>query len=115
MKKPGQLLNLLAAVLMVVTLCATGAEAVLRDFGPLNLAGFPSWYRDNNGVAVQQCWSKAVSPVSALPICNILPNPASIPPFDPNLPMTFPPNPPTGYNFPDESFYYSLSPDKTAF
>lgn len=115
MKTTRRLMGLLLTVVMLLSVCATGAEAVLRDFGPLNFGGFPSWYRDNNGLAVQQCFSRAVSPVSALPICNILPNPNSIPPFDANLPITFFPNPPTGYNFPDESFYYSLSPDTTSF
>lgn len=115
MKTTRRLLGLLLTVVMLLSVCATGAEAVLRDFGPLNIYGYPSWYRDNNGIALQQCLSRSVSPVSALPICNILPNPDSIPPFDANLPITFPPNPPTNYNFPDESFYYSISPDPTTF
>ncbi len=115
MKTSRKYLGLLLAVIMLLSVCATGAEAVLRDFGPLNFGGFPSWYRDNNGLALQQCLSKAISPVSALPICNILPDPNSIPPFDPNLPITFFPNPPTGYNYPPEGFYYSLSPDPLTF
>src|SRR4051794_5000814 len=49
MKKTGWSLNLLLAVFMMTALFTTGAEAVLRDFGPLNFGGFPSWYRDNNG------------------------------------------------------------------
>jgi hypothetical protein len=123
MKKFNQVFRAIMAV-MLLTLCATSAEAVLRDFGPINpLGGFPAWYRDNNGVAVQQCLSRAVSPIPTppavtgpgLPICNILPNPNSIPPFDATKPITFTPNPPTNYNFPDESFYYSLSPDPTVF
>ena len=114
MKKLNQVFRAIMAV-MLLTLCATSAEAVLKDFGPLNFGGFPSWYRDNNNVAVSQCFSRAISPVTALPICNILPNPNSIPPFDATKPITFTPNPPTNYNFPDESFYYSLSPDPTVF
>ncbi len=114
MKKFNQVFRAVMAV-MLLTLCATSAEAVLKDFGPLNFGGFPSWYRDNNNVAVSQCFSHAISPVTALPICNILPNPNSIPPFDATKPITFTPNPPTNYNFPDESFYYSLSPDPTVF
>jgi hypothetical protein len=115
MKKTGVLFSFLAAVVAVLSVCAGGAEAVLRDFGPLNFGGFPSWYRDNNGVAVQQCLSHAVSPVSSLPICNILPDLAAIPPFDATKPITFPPNPPTGYNYPPESFYYSLAPNDATF
>lgn len=114
MKKINQVFRAIMAV-MLLTFCATSAEAVLKDFGPLNYAGFPSWYRDNNNIAVSQCLSHAVSPVSGLPICNILPNPDSNPPFDATKPITFPPNPPTNYNFPDESFYYSISPDPTVF
>ena len=114
MKKFNQGLQTLLAVVMLLVI-ATGAQAALRDFGPIKpLGGFPSWYRDNNGVAVQQCLSRAVSPLpnsaTGLPICNILPNPDSLPPFDATLPITFYPNPTTNWNFPDESFYYSLSP-----
>ncbi|HCE67825.1 MAG TPA: hypothetical protein DER40_09995 [Geobacter sp.] len=115
MKTTRRLMGLLLTVVMLLSVCATGAEAVMKDFGPLNIYGFPSWYRDNNGLAVQQCLSRAISPVSALPLCNILPNPDSNPPFDATQPITFPPNPPTGYNFPDESFYYSISPDGDTF
>ncbi len=117
-------LQLLLALLMLLTFGAPASEAALRDFGPIKLlGGFPAWYRDFNGIAVQQCLSRAVSPVPTppavtgpgLPICNILPNPDSIPPFDANLPITFYPNPPTNYNFPDESFYYSIGPDPNVF
>lgn len=119
MKKFNQGLQLVLAVVMLLVI-ATGAQAALRDFGPINpLGGFPSWYRDNNGVALQQCLSRSVSPVpnaaTGLPICNILPNPDSIPPFDATQTITFFPNPATNWNYPDESFYYSLGPDPNAF
>lgn len=116
MRSVHQKLQLLLAVLMLLSLCATSAQAVLRDFGPIGLVGgYPTWYRDNNGIAVQQCLSKAVSPVSSLPICNLLAFPNTTPPFNPALPITFYPNPTVGYNWPLETFYYSLSTDKVSF
>ena len=89
---------------------AQSSWAVLRDFGPLNFGGYPTWYRDNTGVAVQQCLSKAVSPVSALPSATSWHSRTRQPPFNPALPITFYPNPVAGYNWPLETFYYSLRP-----
>ena len=109
------LLQLLAFIFMLLVTGATGAEAVLKDFGPPNFAGYPSWYRDTNNVAIQQCLSRSFSPISGLPICNLLPFPDTTPPFDPLLPATFPPNPPTNYNWPLESFYFSATPDPVTF
>jgi len=103
------LFTLLAVIFMVATY-STSAEAVLKAFGPLNFAGFPAYYQDINNLAVQQCLSQAVSPVTGLPICGLLAFPGTVPPFDPTLPVTFPPNPPTGFNFPLESFYLSAQP-----
>ncbi len=103
------------ALIMLLVMGATSAEAVLKDFGPLNFAGYPTYYRDNNNLALQQCLSKAISPVSGLPICNLLPFPNITPPFDPALPITFPPNPPTGFNWPLESFYFSVTADPLTF
>lgn len=116
MRRVNQKLQLVLAVLMFLSLCATSAQAVLRDFGPINpVGGYPTWYRDNNGIAVQQCLSKAVSPISSLPLCNLLAFPNTSPPFNPALPITFAPNPAVGYNWPLETFYFSLSTDKLTF
>lgn len=116
MKRLNQKVQLLLAILMLLSLNATTAQAVLRDSGPINLVGgYPAWYRDNNGIAVQQCISKAVSPISSLPLCNLLAFPNTSPPFDPALPLSFYPNPAAGYNWPLETFYFSLSTDKLSF
>lgn len=116
MKRLNQKVQLLLAMLMLLSLCATTAQAVLRDSGPISLVGgYPAWYRDNNGIAVQQCISKAVSPISSLPLCNLLAFPNTSPPFDPALPLSFYPNPAAGYNWPLETFYFSLSTDKLSF
>src|SRR5690349_5902350 len=43
MKKTGVLFSFLAAVVAVLSVCAGGAEAVLKDLGPLNFGGYPSY------------------------------------------------------------------------
>jgi Bacterial Ig domain len=113
MKKTGQLLSLLLAVFMVLSVYAPRAEAVLNDFGPLNFGGYPAWYRDNSNQAVQQCISQAFSPVTGLPICGLLAFPNTVPPFDPTLPVTFFPNPAVNFNWPLETFYFSSQPPAT--
>ncbi len=101
---------LMLAVFLICAICCPSANAVLNDFGPLNFGGYPAWYRDNNNLAAQQCLSQAVSPVTGLPICALLAFPNTVPPFDPLLPVTFPPNPPTNFNWPLETFYFSAQP-----
>lgn len=115
MRRLHQKMQLLVAIVLFISLCATGAQAVLKDFGPPNFAGYPSWYRDTSGVALQQCLSRSFSPISGLPICNLLAFPDTVPPFNPLLPATFPPNPATNYNWPLESFYFSATPDPIIF
>src|SRR6185369_14416611 len=105
----GRLFTLLA-VLFMVAAYSISAEAALNDFGPLNFGGYPAWYRDNNNLAVQQCLSQAFSPVTGLPICGLLAFPNTIPPFNPALPVTFPPNPAVNFNWPLEAFYFSAQP-----
>jgi hypothetical protein len=105
----GKLFTLLAVLIMVAGY-STSADAVLKSVGPLNFAGFPAYYQDINNLAVQPCLSQAISPVTGLPICAMLAFPNTVPPFNPTLPVTFPPNPPTGFNFPLESFYLSAQP-----
>lgn len=101
--------SLLTVFFMFAAYCSS-AEAVLKAFGPLNFAGFPAYYQDVNNLALQQCLSQAVSPVTGLPICGMLAFPTTTPPFDPTLPVTFPPNPAVNYNFPLEAFYMSAQP-----
>ncbi len=83
------------------------ADAVLKDFGPPNLGGFPSWYRDTTGLPLQQCFSLAASPAGAGGMCGITmtANPAQNPPFDPALPLNLP------FNWPGEAFYSMASAD----
>ena len=82
--------------LALVALVPSLATAALKDVGPVDPApgsGFPLWYRDARGVAVQLCRSTAPSP-----------NPAAG-----GAPMCFPSEPnPAGYggNFGDEQFYF---------
>ncbi len=81
------------------------ADAVLKDFGPPNFGGFPSWYRDTTGLPLQQCFSRAASPTGAGDMCGITmtANPAQDPPFDPALPLNLP------FNWPGEAFYSMAS------
>jgi hypothetical protein len=108
-KRFGSWLALLTLLLISTVYCST-AQAVLKDFGPLNFGGYPAWYRDNNNLAVQQCLTRTVSPISGLPICALLAFPGTVPPFNPLLPVTFFPNPATNFNWPLETFYQSAQP-----
>ncbi len=104
-------------VLLLLISCLispTDARAVLKDFGPLNFAGFPSWYRDSTDLPLQQCLSTAISPdVAGSLMCGVTmtANFLQDPPFDPLLPVTFPPNPPAGFNWPGEAFYFQAAND----
>lgn len=104
------------ALLIGISFAAFGQEAgaVLKDFGPLNFAGFPSWYRDNNGLALQQCVVNTPSPAvpgSSMCSTTMIANAAQVPPFDPTLPVTFPPIPPNNFNWPGEAFYFQATAD----
>lgn len=103
------------ALLIGISFAAFGQEAgaVLKDFGPINFAGFPSWYRDTNGLALQQCVVNTPSPTGAGSMCatTMIANPAQKPPFDPTLPVTFPPLPPNNFNWPGEAFYFQATAD----
>jgi len=83
------------------------ADAVLKDFGPPNSGGFPSWYRDTTGLPLQLCFSRAAAPTGAGDMCGITmtANPAQNPPFDPALPLNLP------FNWPGEAFYSMASAD----
>jgi len=103
------------ALLIGISLTAFGQEAgaVLKDFGPLNFAGFPSWYRDTNGLALQQCVVNTPSPTRLGSMCatTMIANPAPVPPFDPAFAVSFPPNPPNNFNWPGEAFYFQAAAD----
>ena len=93
------LLTLTASIIML-SMCATVSQAALKAVGPTDqITTLPSYYLDNNNLALMPC-------VDQNGFC-ILP-----PPFDPALPpFPTPPittvGPVTDLNFPGESFYYS--------
>jgi Big-like domain-containing protein len=75
------LLRLCAASILAT---AGSAHAVLLDRGPQDpLLTFPLWYRDQNGLALQECLSKTPSPnpgALSLPMCFALnPDPLGFP------------------------------------
>jgi hypothetical protein len=77
-----------------VTMTATGGvAAVSTEFLPID--GFPTWYRDENGVKLQQC----IDPSD--PYCVVLPDATYIP----GQPLKFLPTDATPVNFPGEFFY----------
>jgi hypothetical protein len=67
----------------------TPRDRALTQVGPLADHGFPSWYRDSNGVRLEPCVTLND------PLCSALPDTVA----DPNAPISFP------NNFPDEMFY----------
>lgn len=77
------------------------AQAALLQAGPIStLNGFPVWYQDNNGVAIQLCLG--INPDGTGlpdPLC-VLPGAGEEPNFDPLLPISFP------SNFPGEAFWW---------
>src|SRR5690242_19254088 len=64
----------------------TPRNGALTQVGPLADHGFPSWYRDSNGVRLEPCVTLND------PLCSALPDTVA----DPNAPISFP------SNFPDE-------------
>lgn len=66
--------------------------------------GFPAWYQDNHGRALDLCLTKAVSsrvagaPGAPAYMCTLLPTPGV---FDDTQPIVFP------GNFPDEAFWFT--------
>ncbi len=114
-----KIVRLTLLLVLAASLLTVGGEALaaLQDKGSLNFAGFPMWYRDTNGVAVQQCLSTTISPDLTLPagslMCGVTMtlNEAQNPPFDPAQPITFPPSPPTDFNWPGEAFYFQAAND----
>ncbi|MCQ3973183.1 MAG: hypothetical protein DPW09_07020 [Anaerolineae bacterium] len=81
-------------LLLLVSVYATSAAGGLTTVGPINPDnGFPLWYKDANGLALELCVD------FANPLCNFAPLPGD--PFDPNQPPIVP------TNFPDEAFWWS--------
>lgn len=87
------------AALVLAATAAAAANAVVQDppgrqgslvsFGPLMDNGFPTTYKDSNGVRLEACIT------AADPLCPA----AASAHYDPTLPVSFP------TNFPDEFFY----------
>lgn len=67
----------------------TARDGSLTQVGPIADHGFPSWYRDSNGVRLEPCLTLED------PLCATLPD--TVP--NPDAPLSFP------NNFPDEAFY----------
>src|SRR5262249_59208493 len=81
-------------LLLLFTLCAVSVAHAqssclvpLVRMGPVNPTnGFPTYYMDSNGIALQPCLDPLCDPALALP--------------NPGAPLAFP------QNFPDEFFYW---------
>src|SRR5690242_3974004 len=67
----------------------TPRDGSLTQVGPIAEHGFPSWYRDSNGVRLEPCITLDD------PLCAVLPDTVA----NPDAPISFPDN------FPDEAFY----------
>jgi hypothetical protein len=68
---------------------STARSGSLTQVGPVAANGFPSWYRDSNGIRLEGCWQ------SGDPLCEPLAD--EIP--NPDAPTSYP------ENFPGEHFY----------
>jgi len=116
------------AIALAWFLSASGGEALaaLKDKGPLNQFGFPSWYRDTNRLALQQCVTNIISPdpgaaggyMCAVTLTPPPPGtPAQVPPFDPALAVSSTLTAISGgqafSNWPLEAFYFQASAPKT--
>src|SRR5215831_10097853 len=73
---------------------AQSCAVPLAKFGPIDpVHGFPQYYQDSNGLALEPCLSVACNPAFALP--------------NPGQPLSFP------GNFPSEWFYHLALSDVT--
>lgn len=118
-----RLLRIMTAVTLawMLALSAGDALAALKDKGPLNQYGFPSWYRDTNRLALQQCVTNVVSPAPAAAgayMCSVtmITNPDQLPPFDAAQPLSNTlvdigvGTPVMAFaNWPGEAFYFQAS------
>jgi Putative Ig domain len=84
--------NILATLLMLLAFVSAGFAQLAR-VGPVDpFDGFPQWYQDKNGIALEHCIPNPAELAAGL--CLLLPGN-----------MTFPVVFPTSY--PDESFYFA--------
>ncbi len=93
-------------ILVVILMCVTSAQAVLFRVGPSDVPsppgnGFPLWYQDTQGLALDLCLPKNQAQLDA-GVCLILP-PDQDPVAGINLPIVFP------TNFPDEAFWWNAT------
>ncbi len=77
---------------------STARTGSLTQVGPIADHGFPSWYRDSNGIRLEGCWQ------TGDPMCEPLPD--EIP--NPDAPTSYPDN------FPGEHFYQMADASVTA-
>jgi hypothetical protein len=93
-------------VVALVLLLAASAQAVLFRVGPNDVpsppgTGFPFWYQDTNGLALDLCLPANQAELNA-GVCLILP-PDQDPAAGISLPIVFP------TNFPDEAFWWNAT------
>ncbi|MBK5275232.1 MAG: cadherin-like domain-containing protein [Desulfuromonadales bacterium] len=101
MKKFNRFFASLLPVLLLLTFLTGNASAAMQSVGPNDpVTTLPTWYRDNNNLALMPCNDQDT------PYCILGP------PFDaltvPQVPITTT-GPITEANFPGEGFYYSAS------
>lgn len=92
-------LHVFVLTLLILALCAAGTvQAELARVGPIDAAnGFPTWYQDGAGLALDFCLPNATELQNGT--CLLLP--ADIP--DPTQPISFP------GNFPVEAFWWNAT------
>jgi Bacterial Ig domain len=88
--------------IFLLLLCTAAANAQLVRVGPLDRNnGFPAWYQDSTGLALDACLPNAQQLADGT--CLVTPDQLS----SPNSPITFP------TNFPDEFFYWNANANLT--
>lgn len=85
------------AFLFGLGLAAGSVQAALNAVSSSTEHGFPIWYQDTHGRALDLCLSTTPNPTGAGPMCPLLAEPG----FDPGLP------PVLGSNFPGEAFWFT--------
>jgi hypothetical protein len=92
------------AVAVAVPVAPTNPDGTLKprtgrlvEVGPINETGYPSWYRDSNGIRLEPCYTTDDELCSAAP--DELPNP--------DAPVSYPDN------FPGEHFYQLVQTEVT--
>ncbi|MCQ4347453.1 hypothetical protein NGA35_08440 [Pseudomonas stutzeri] len=85
------------AILFGLGLVAGSVQAALNAVSTERVAGFPAWYQDTHGRALELCLSTTQSPTGAGPMCPLLAEDG----FDPGQPIVL------GSNFPSEAFWFT--------